>query len=364
MDQKIRFTKSRDGTRIAFAESGAGEPLVKTGNWLSHLEFDWESPVWQHWFRYLSTRRRLVRYDARGCGLSDWKATSLTLDDHVADLEAVIDAVRLDKFPLLGISQGGAVAIEYALRHPERVSQLILVGAFARGWFRAGEKTAAQARSLLGLIEVGWANDNPAFRHVFTELFIPGATPEQDKWFDDLMRITSTPAIASRVLQGFGEVDIRDRLHDVRTPALVLHCRHDACIPLKLGRELASSIPDAQFIELDGRNHILLQREPAWDRFCQAVDNFLGYTGGDGARAGSIRGESRLIESLTERERQVLERVALGRSNTEIAGSLFISEKTVRNHLTSIFAKLAVESRAQAIVLARDEGLLTVRSSP
>ena len=361
MDQKIRFTKSRDGTRIAFAESGAGEPLVKTGNWLSHLEFDWESPVWQHWFRYLSSRRRLVRYDARGCGLSDWKAASLTLDDHVADLEAVVDAVRLEKFPLLGISQGGAVAIEYTLRHPERVSHIILVGAFARGWFRAGEKTAAQARSLLGLIEVGWENDNPAFRHVFTELFIPGATPEQDKWFDDLMRITSTPAIASRVLQGFGEVDIRVRLQDVRAPCLVMHCRLDACIPLKLGRELASSIPDAQFVELDGRNHILLRGEPAWDRFCQAVDRFLGVKDGLDAHAGSSREESGLIESLTERERQVLERVALGRNNAEIAGSLFISEKTVRNHLTNIFAKLAVESRAQAIVLARDEGLLRVR---
>ena len=358
MDQTIRFTRSRDGTRIAFAESGAGEPLVKTGNWLSHLEFDWESPVWRHWFRYLSSRRRLVRYDARGCGLSDWHAVSLTLDDHVDDLESVVDAARVDRFPLLGISQGGSVAIAYALRHPERVSQLILVGAFARGWFRAGEKTAAQARSVLGLIEVGWGQDNPAFRRVFTELFIPGATQEQGRWFDDLMRITSEPAIARRVLAGFGDIDITDRLADVKVPTLVLHCRMDACISVKLGRELATLIPNAQFVELDGSNHILLEGEPAWDRFGHVVDKFLGTTGSV-SHAATLRpaAESERLGSLTERERQILELVALGRSNAEISTSLFISEKTVRNHLTNVFQKLDVDSRARAIVLAHDHGL-------
>jgi len=357
MDQRIRFTKSRDGTRLAYAEAGAGEPLVKTGNWLSHLEYDWDSPVWSHWFRYLTSRHRLVRYDARGCGLSDWDATDLTLDALVADLEAVVDAARLQRFPLLGISQGGAVAIEYALRHPDRVSHLILYGSFGRGWFCSGPRTAQQARSVLGLIELGWGQDNPAFRRVFTELFLPGATAEQQRWFEDLMRVTSKPAVASRVLMAFGDVDLRDRLGEVRAPTLVAHCRQDACIPFKLGRELAGGIPNAEFVELDGKNHILLEAEPAWQRFCQAVDRFLGVSATTHGIAAGRAGDAQRLASLSERERQVLVLVAEGRSNADIAGALFLSEKTVRNHLTNIFDKLDVDSRARAIVLARDHGL-------
>jgi pimeloyl-ACP methyl ester carboxylesterase/DNA-binding CsgD family transcriptional regulator len=357
MDQKIRFARSRDGTRIAYAESGAGEPLVKTGNWLSHLEFDWDSPVWRHWFRYLSSRRRLVRYDARGCGLSDWEVGDLTLEAHVADVEAVVEAAGVDRFAMLGISQGGAVALAYALRHPERVSRLVLFGAFATGWFRAGPRTEQQARSALGLIEVGWGGDNPAFRHLFTTLFFPEATPEEERWFDDLMRISSTPPIAARILTGFGDVDLRARLGEITVPTLVAHNRRDACIPVKLGRELAIGIPGAEFLELDSANHILLEHEAAWSRFCQAVDRFLEVPG-DEASPASEDGR-RLLDSLTAREREILDAVARGRSNAEIATTLFISEKTVRNHLTRIFDKLGVESRAKAIVLARDHGLPT-----
>ncbi len=355
MDQTIRFTKSSDGVRLAYAQSGAGEPIVKAANWLSHLEVDWQSPVWRHWFEFLSSRHTLLRYDARGCGLSDWTVADLSLDAQVADLEAVVEAAGVDRFALLGISQGGSVAIEYACRHPERVAKLVLFGAFPYGWYKAGPTAAQQARSLFGLIESGWGQPNPAFRQVFTSIFIPGASPEQEKWFDDLMRVTSKPAIAARILDAFGEVDIRHRLAEVAAPTLVVHSRHDAAIPFKLGRELATGIPGAQFVELDSRNHVLLADEPAWARFRAAVDEFLGVERTSGEHAGQVRNPA-LFATLTARERRVLELVAGGFSNGEIADKLFISEKTVRNHLTAIFSKLDVDSRARAIVLARDGG--------
>ncbi len=354
MDQTIRFTKSSDGVRLAYAQSGTGEPIVKAANWLSHLEVDWQSPVWRHWFRFLSSRHTLLRYDARGCGLSDWSVTDLSLDAQVADLEAVVAAAAVDRFALLGISQGGSVAIEYACRHPERVSKLVLFGAFPYGWYKAGPTTAQQARSLFGLIESGWGQENPAFRQVFTSIFIPGASPEQERWFDDLMRVTSKPAIAASILHAYGDVDIRHRLADVAAPTLVVHCRHDAAIPFRLGRELATGIPGARFVELDSRNHVLLEDEPAWARFCAVVNEFLGIAnaGTPGPRASSPA----VFASLTARERKVLAQVARGLANAEIASALFISEKTVRNHLTSIFGKLGVDSRARAIVMARDGG--------
>lgn len=355
MDQTIRFTKSSDGVRLAYARSGSGEPIVKAANWLSHLEFDWQSPVWRHWFTFLSSRHSLLRYDARGCGLSDWTVTDLSLDAQVADLEAVVAAAGVQQFALLGISQGGSVAIEYAFRHPERVSKLVLFGAFPCGWYEAGPKIAQQTRALLGLIEGGWGQANPAFRQVFTSIFIPGASAEQQEWFDDLMRVTSKPAIAARILDAYGAVDVRHRLPALTVPTLVVHCRHDAVVPFKLGRELATSIPGSQFVELDSRNHVLLEDEPAWARFCAVVVEFLGVQRpGDGP--GASPASAALFAALTARERRVLELVARGLSNAEIAGTLFLSEKTVRNHLTSIFAKLGVDSRARAIVLARDGG--------
>lgn len=355
MDQTIRFTNSADGLKLAYALCGSGPPLVKAANWLSHLEFDWQSPVWRHWFRFLASGNTLLRYDARGCGLSDWSANDFSLDVQVADLEAVVEAAGVTGFPLLGISQGGSVAIEYACRHPDKVTHLVLFGAFARGWLVADPRVAQKARALFDLIEAGWGQENPVFREVFTSLFVPEATSQQQQWFTDLMRVTSKPTIAANILRAYGMLDIRSRLADVQIPTLVFHCRNDACIPFALGRELAIGIPNARFVELDSRNHVLLESEPAWGRFCGLIDEFCGRERTRPPGEASV--DSNVLAELTERESRVLALVAAGLSNAEIGGKLFISEKTVRNHLTRIFDKLGVHSRARAIVLARDAGL-------
>ncbi|HTK96394.1 MAG TPA: alpha/beta fold hydrolase [Pseudomonadales bacterium] len=351
MDQTIRFTKSPDGVRIAYAESGAGDPVVKAPNWLSHLEFDWQSPVWRHWFEFFSTGRRLLRLDARGCGLSDWTVPEFTLDAHVADLETVVDAAGVERFALLGISMGGPIAIEYARRHPRRVSHLILYGTSALGALRDAE-TAARARALFDLIPSGWSWENAAFRDVFASIYLPQGTDEQRAWFSDLLRITSKPEIAKRLLDAGGEVDVRARLTEIAVPTLVVHARKDAAIRFGQGREIAAAIPGARFVELDSPNHLLLANEPAWARFCEIVDEFLGPK----QAAAATSACNVALASLTARERTVLEHIARGLSNDEIAAALNISGRTVRNHITNIFDKLGVDTRARAIVIARDAG--------
>ena len=354
MHQAIRFTRSADEVRLAYAESGTGPPLVKAPNWLSHLEFDWRSPLWRHWFEFFAGAHRLIRFDARGCGLSDWHAADLSFAAQVADLEAVVDAAQVDRFDLLGISQGGAVAVEYAIRHPERVSHLVLYGAFARGWNRRGEQSIRQFRALNDLMRIGWGQENPAFRKLFATIFVPEASVAQESWFSDLMRITSPPDIAALVLEASADVDVTERLSAVTVPTLVMHSRDDACIPYTEGRTFATAIPGAQFVTLESRNHILLESEPAWARFRAAFSEFVGRE----LPQAEPESGSTAFSQLTARERDILSHVARGLSNAEIAERVFISEKTVRNHLTSIFSKLDVDSRARAIVLAREGGLV------
>lgn len=351
MQQTIRFVKAADGVRLAVGVSGRGQPLVKSANWLSHLEFDWQSPVWRHWFQFLSAGHQLIRYDPRGCGLSDWEVENLSQEAQLADLEAVIDASGLERFPLLGISQGGATCIEYAVRHPERVTKLVLYGAYAEGWAQRGDESKRAGMALIELIRQGWWQDNPAFRQLFGSLFIPDASAEQIRWFSDLMRTTTQPAIAARIFEAFGNINVRALLPSVNVPTIVIHARGDARIPLDQGRLLATDIPNARFVTLEGRNHILIEAEPAWARFKEAFDDFLGI-----AERGKPAGGAKLDE-LTSRENDILHLVALGHGNADIAKQLFISEKTVRNHLTSIFEKLGVDSRAKAIVVARDRGI-------
>ena len=274
--QDIRFCTARDGVRIAYATVGSGPPLVKTANWMNHLEFDWESPIWRHMFRAMAQDHMFVRYDSRGNGLSDWNVEHLTLDAFVEDLKAVVDAAGLDRFPLLAISQGCAVAVEFAVRYPKCVSKLILYGGYARGWrARADSERVAQAEALMTLTRTGWGRDNPAYRQVFTSLFIPGATPEQMDWFNELQRMTTSPENAARILSAHGDIDVLDRLSLVTQPTLVLHARNDTPVPYGNGRELAMGIPGARFVTLEGQNHLLLEQEPAWPRFLAEVRAFL-----------------------------------------------------------------------------------------
>jgi pimeloyl-ACP methyl ester carboxylesterase/DNA-binding winged helix-turn-helix (wHTH) protein len=282
--QEIHFCRAHDGVRIAYAKSGdlEGPPLVKPGNWLTHLEFDWNSPVWRHWLTELGRGHTLIRYDARGCGLSDHDVPDISLETWVRDLEAVVDAERLERFSLLGISQGCAVAIVYAARHPERVEKLVLYGGYAVG--RRLRKMSPQdelERTLLqNLIRVGWGRDNPAFRQVFGTLFLPEGTAEQHQWFNDLAK-TMPMESALRVREATDVIDVRREAAEIRTPTLVLHARADAMMPFEIGLQMAALIPGARFVPLDSRNHVLLETEPAWARF---VDDVRAFLGSDAAR--------------------------------------------------------------------------------
>ena len=275
--QQIRFCRAHDGVRIAYAKSGdlGDPPLVKPANWLTHLERDWDSPVWRHWLTELGHGHTLIRYDARGCGLSDHDA-EISFEAWVRDLEAVVDAERLERFSLLGISQGCAVAIAYTARHPERVDKLVLYGGYALGRGLRGMSPQEELeRTLLqNLISVGWGRDNPAFTQVFGTLFLPEGTPEQHQWFNDLAK-TMPKENALRVRQTTDAIDIRAEAAAVRSPTLVLHARGDAMIPFEIGRQLAALIPGARFAPLDSRNHVLLETEPAWARFLDEVRAFL-----------------------------------------------------------------------------------------
>ena len=275
-NQRIRFCRAHDGVRIAYAKSGAGPPLVKTANWLTQLEYDWNSPVWRHWLRELGRDHTYIRYDERGCGLSDHDVAEVTFDAWVRDLEAVVDAEGLDRFPLLGISQGCAVAIEYAVRHPQRVSKLVLYGGYVvgRDYRNITPSQQVEGAVLRDMIRVGWGRDNPAFRQVWGTLFVPEGTPEQRQWFDDLTR-TLPMENALRIISLTHSIDVREQAAAVNLPALVLHARGDASVPFECGRQMAALIPGARLVSLDGRNHVLLEHEPAWARFVEEVRAFL-----------------------------------------------------------------------------------------
>ena len=276
LHQEVQFCRSSDGVRLAWARVGSGPPIVKTGNWLNHIEYDWESPVWSHMLHWLASGRTLVRYDARGNGLSDWDVPEISFDAFVRDLEAVVDAAGLDRFTLFGASQGCAFSIAYAVKYPDRVDKLVLYGGFARG--RRLRGTAAdreQAEAMLTLMRTGWGQDNPAFRQFFTSLFVPGGTPEQMEWFNELQRKTTSAENAVKLRLVSDHMDVVALLPQIRTPTLVLHCRNDAVQPFEEGRFIAAGIPGARFVGLDGRNHLILEADPGWPRLQQEVESFL-----------------------------------------------------------------------------------------
>lgn len=350
MKQPIRYARTADGISLAWTQSGRGPALARASNWLTHLEYDWESPVWQHWTRFLAQEFNYLRYDERGCGMTDWKVGDLSLERWVADLESVIDAARIDdRIILFGVSQGAAVAIAYTVRHPERVKSLVLYGGYAIGarWREDVDHVAAY-KAMQELARIGWQNPNPVFRQVFTSRFIPEGTEEQVQWFNDLCQRTTTPEIAYQLLAARAEVDVRPLLDRVTVPTLVLHATGDEVVPAAEGRYLAARIPDAQFVQLNSRNHVLLADEPAWQDFKSAVREFTGRSAG---------AEDVNLVSLTQRERDVFRLLCSGVTNARIAEAMSISEKTVRNHVSHIYNKLGVRSRAEALVLARQQNL-------
>jgi pimeloyl-ACP methyl ester carboxylesterase/DNA-binding winged helix-turn-helix (wHTH) protein len=282
--QEIRFCTTDDGVRLAYAEMGTGPPLVKAANWLSHLDYDGETVVWRHWLTELSRRRRLIRYDERGCGLSDWDVSDLSFDAWVRDLETVVDAARLDRFPLLGISQGGPVAVAYAVRHPERVSHLVLLGAFVQGRRKRAktkeERELEEAR--FEIVRLGWGRPDPQYRQIFVARFLPEGTQAEWREFDELQRRSTSAVNAWRFIREFSDIDITDVAPRVSVPTLVACARDEPDNVFEQSRELASLIPGSSLLPLDSCNHLLPERDPAWPRFLGALDAFLSVDGAVG----------------------------------------------------------------------------------
>ena len=355
MHQDIRFCTTADGVRLAYAMSGEGSPLVMSATWLTHLEHQWRSLAWRPWLDAFTREHKVLRYDSRGCGLSDRKVGDLSFENWVRDFECVIETAALPRFSLVATCQGGPIAIEYAARHPERVSRLVLYGTYALGRLRWSElpNEVEKARVLLDLTRLGWAQENHAFQQVWASHFQPGGTLDHLRSWCDQQRKATSGDTAVRLLQIGWNVDVRSAARKIKCPVLIMHPERDAVVPIEQGRLLASLIPDSRFVQLDSENHMPLADEPAWPRLLAELRSFLAEP--DGARPTDPK---RLpLDELTPRERAVLEGIAEGLDNSQIAASLRLSEKTVRNHITRVFDKICVEHRYQAIVLAREAGL-------
>jgi pimeloyl-ACP methyl ester carboxylesterase/DNA-binding CsgD family transcriptional regulator len=347
LNQTIGFCASKDGTRIAVASCGKGPVILRSAHWLSHVDYDLQSPVWRPWVQALSADNRFVRYDPRGCGLSDRYVADLSVDAWHSDLDAVAASIEEPQFVLLGLSQGGALAISYAARHPERVSRLVLLNTYGQG-ARTRAQTDAErleAETLVNFIRVGWGRDNPAFAQFFTNLFIPDGTQEQHRWWGDLERQTATGDVAAQLLWNMQGIDVLDVAATLRVPTLIAHSRGDMRVPFDQGCKLAAAIPGARFVPLESKNHVLLPDEPAWTVFQADLATFLG-------QDRPVRPLAVREAGLTQAETALLDLVAEGLDNRAVAERVGKSVKTVRNQLSVIFGKLGVNSRSQAIVIA------------
>jgi pimeloyl-ACP methyl ester carboxylesterase len=275
-NQEVTFCRSADGVNLALAAVGAGPPLIKVANWLTHIEYDWESPIWAPLLHQLAVHFRLIRYDGRGNGLADRDVTEISFPAFVRDLKTVVDAANVERPALLGISQGAAVAIAYAVQHPERVSKLILVGGYAQGRNKRGSAAEAEmAQAFLAIMRHGWGEEHSAFMKAFSSVFFPNGSPQQIKWLVDLQRITTSAANAVRIRNACDDIDVVDLLPQVQVPTLVLHCRHDNVAPLEQGRMIARTIPRARFVTLESDNHMVLAHEPAWPKLVGEIQAFL-----------------------------------------------------------------------------------------
>jgi pimeloyl-ACP methyl ester carboxylesterase/DNA-binding CsgD family transcriptional regulator len=357
MKHKTQFCTAPDGVKLAYAVGGDGPPLVMSATWLTHIEFQWRSLAWQPWLEAFSADYELLRYDSRGCGLSDRDPGDLSFEAWIRDFESVVDAAGFQQFSILATCQGGPVAIEYAARHPERVRKLILFGTYSLGRMRWHDrpKEIEKARVLANLARVGWAQENHALLQVWANAFQPGGTVEHSRSWCDQQRAATSAETAARLLEIGWNVDVREAARKVKCPVLVLHPERDHVVPIEEGRSLVSLIPGSRFIEIDSENHMPLADEPAWPRLVSEVRSFLA----ESAPALPAPCHELRFDELTPRELAVLEGIAEGMDNSELAASLGVSQKTVRNHITRVFDKIRVKHRYEAIVLAREAGLGT-----
>jgi len=351
MKQKIQFCTAPDGVKLAYAVSGDGPPLVMSATWLTHLECQWQSLAWQPWLDAFSAEFKLLRYDSRGCGLSDRATQDLSFEAWVHDFESIIDAAGFQQFSILATCQGGPIAIEYAARHPRRVRKLVLYGTYSLGHVQWQPKEVEKARVLTQLIRIGWAQENHALLQIWANTFQPGGTLEHLRSWCEQQRAATSAETAARLREISFNVDVREAARRIKCPVLILHPERDQLVPIEAGRSLVSLIPGSRFVELDSENHMPLADEPAWPRLVSEIRGFL-------AEPAPVS-HALPLDELTPREFAVLERIAAGMDNAELAAALGVSEKTVRNHITRLFDKIRVKHRYEAIVLAREAGLGT-----